>query len=129
MFKSRKFWVSVLALAVIAGVALTAAQRVHAQKAKAAAAAAQPIKTPFAAIASGKADVEAFLDAFDIDDGHIRKLMIGVALSPHNGGLREVKQILEAANMLAIADDTAIALGHVEDAMGSRLTQHMRRAA
>lgn len=74
-------------------------------------------------------DVDAFLDAFSIDDGKVRKLLSEVALSPHNGGLREVKQILESAHMIAIADDTAIERSHVEDAMGSRITQHVRRAA
>lgn len=74
-------------------------------------------------------DVNAFLDAFKVDDGKVRKLLSSVALSPHNGGLREVKQILESANMLAIADDTAIELSHIEDAMGSRITQHVGRAA
>lgn len=74
-------------------------------------------------------DVDAFLDAFGIDDGKARELLSAVALSPHHGGLREVKQILESANMLAIDDDTAIALSHIEEAQRSRLTQHMRRAA
>ena len=74
-------------------------------------------------------DVDAYLDAFAIDDGKVRKLLSSVALSPHNGGLREVKQILETANMLAIADDTAIELSHVEDAIGSRITQHVRKGA
>lgn len=74
-------------------------------------------------------DVDAFLDAFSIDDGKVRKLLSEVALSPHNGGLREVKQILESAHMIAIADDTAIERSHVEDAMGSRITQHVRRGA
>ncbi len=74
-------------------------------------------------------DIDAFLDAFDIDDGKVRKLLSNVALSSHNGGLREVKQILETAHMLAIVDDTAIELSHIEDAMGSRITQHVRRAA
>lgn len=74
-------------------------------------------------------DIDAFLDAFDIDDGKIRRLLSSVALSPHNGGLREVKQILQSAHLLAIAEDTAIALAHIEDAMGSRITQHVRRSA
>ncbi len=74
-------------------------------------------------------DVDLFLDAFDIDDAKVRKLLTAVALSPHNGGLREVKQIIESAHMIAIADDTAIELGHIEESMASRLTQHMRRAA
>jgi len=76
-----------------------------------------------------QADVDMFLDEFEIDDRKARELLSAVALSPHHGGLREVKQILESANMLAIADDTAIALRHIEEAQGSRLTQHMRRAA
>ncbi len=76
-----------------------------------------------------EADVDAFLNEFDIEDGRIRKAMINVALSPHNGGLREVKQILESANMLAIGEDGVIEFSHVEKAMGSRLTQHTRRAS
>ena len=74
-------------------------------------------------------DIDAFLESLGIDDSKIVRLLSSVALSPHNGGLREVKQILETANMLAIAEDTAIELSHVEDAMGSRITQHVRRVA
>ena len=77
MFKSKKFWVGVLVLAVVAGVALTVAQRVHAQKAKAAAAAAQPIRTPFAAIASGKADVEGgIIQVAARTAGIVREVMV-----------------------------------------------------
>jgi RND family efflux transporter MFP subunit len=59
MFRSKAFWLSFLALIVIgAGGGLFYTQ-VHAKKAKAeAAAAAKPLDTPYAAIASGKADVE-----------------------------------------------------------------------
>lgn len=74
-------------------------------------------------------DIDAFLDAFQIDDGKARRLLINVALSTHNGGLREVKQIIETAHMMAIETDGAIELTHIDDAIKSRITQHVRRAA
>ena len=74
-------------------------------------------------------DVGAFLDAFDLDDPAIRKPLTKIALSPGHGGLREVKQILESANMLAIGDDAALEASHVEAAMTTRSTTWLRRAS
>ena len=58
MFRKPLFWLGVLAVIVVA-VGGTTLSRMHAQQAKAEAAAkSHPIDTPYAAIASGKADVE-----------------------------------------------------------------------
>jgi len=74
-------------------------------------------------------DAAAYLDAMDIDEPAIRRQLTDVALSPGHGGLREIQQILESANMLSIADDQALTLQHVQEAMRTRTTQHLRRAA
>ncbi|MDH7971754.1 AAA family ATPase [Sphingomonas sp. AR_OL41] len=74
-------------------------------------------------------DVSIFLDACDIDEPAIRKVLIDVGTSPQHGGLREVHQILQGANMLAIADEQLLGLAHVQQAKGSRFTQQMRRAS
>lgn len=74
-------------------------------------------------------DVRVFLDALDIDEPAIRRVLIEVGTSPQHGGLREVHQTLQAANMLAIADEKLLELEHVQQAKGSRFTQQMRRAA
>lgn len=74
-------------------------------------------------------DAAAFLDHYDIDDGASRELLRKVAIHPGGGGLREVKQILEAANMLAVADETIVEFRHIEEAMQRRATTQMRRRA
>ena len=43
-------------------------------------------------------DIAAYCDAMDIVELDIRRLLTEAALSPGHGGLREVKQILEAAH-------------------------------
>src|SRR5215469_18140225 len=59
MFRKKRFWLTVLGLIVLAAVGAMALTQMQARQAKAAAVAkATPIKTPYAAIASGKADVE-----------------------------------------------------------------------
>ena len=59
MFRKTGFWLGMLALLVVVAVGGMALSRAEAQKAKAAAAAkSRPLNTPYAAIASGKADVE-----------------------------------------------------------------------
>jgi HlyD family secretion protein len=58
MFRKVGFWLTVLAVIVV-GVGGMTLNRLHAQRARAEAAAkARPLDTPYAAIASGKADVE-----------------------------------------------------------------------
>lgn len=74
-------------------------------------------------------DVRVFLDALGIDDTGMLRLLTKVAVTPGSGGLREVQQILESANMLAIADDTVLELGHIEQSLKTRATSQMRRVA
>ncbi|WP_337846222.1 AAA family ATPase [Sphingomonas sp.] len=74
-------------------------------------------------------DAEAYLDAMQIDDGPMRRLLKDVALSPGHGGLRELYQILETANMLAIMAERPLELDHVRQAISSRTTKVLRRAA
>jgi hypothetical protein len=76
-----------------------------------------------------EADVSAYLNAFDIDDPASRRELTRAALAPTSGGLREVKQILEFANMLAIGDEKPLEHEHISQAMQSRATSQMRRAA
>lgn len=78
-----------------------------------------------------EADVAAFVDTFQLEDdnGHIRKRLTKLALDPSSGGLREVRQILESAHMLAIADGTIVTLDHVEEAIANRATRQLRRSA
>lgn len=76
-----------------------------------------------------EADTDTFMDEFDIDEGAIRKTLRAIATQPGHGGLREVRQILEAANMLAIAEDGMLEIKHVEAAIKSRATIQRRRSA
>jgi hypothetical protein len=45
------------------------------------------------------------------------------------GGLGEVQQILESAQMAAIADEAPLSAAHVNAAIAFRTTSQMRRAA
>lgn len=74
-------------------------------------------------------DVEAYLDYYDLIEPDMREPLIERGLAPGHGGLREVQQILEAANMLAIGDDEVLSAKHITDAIRSRATVQMRRAA
>lgn len=74
-------------------------------------------------------DVEAYLDAMDIDDPALRRPLKEVALSPGHGGLRELYQILETANMLSIMAERPLEIGHVRNAIASRTTKVLRRTA
>ncbi len=74
-------------------------------------------------------DAEAYLDAMGVDDPALRNPLKEAALSPGHGGLRELYQILETANMLAIMAERPLELVHVRQAIGSRTTKVLRRAA
>jgi HlyD family secretion protein len=59
MFRKKRFWLALLGVIVIAALGAVALTQMQAKQAKAAAQAkAAPLQTPYAAIASGKADVE-----------------------------------------------------------------------
>jgi len=75
-----------------------------------------------------EADVAGWCDAMDIVEPAIRKLLTEIAVSPGHGGLREVKQILEAAHMLAIGEEADLDLRHFREAADTRTTVQRRQA-
>lgn len=74
-------------------------------------------------------DVRAFLDANGIDDPAMIRPLVEVGLSPAHGGLREVRQVLESANMAAISTEAVLGVEHIRQAIASRTTDARRRAA
>jgi len=73
-----------------------------------------------------QADAEAFCDAWKISDAGMRRLLIQIALTPAAGGLRECRQIVEAASMFAIEDQRPISLADLRDAQATRATRNIR---
>lgn len=74
-------------------------------------------------------DVAAYCDHFDIVEPEIRAMLTEIAQTPGRGGLREVKFVLETAHMLAIGDDAPLAPKHFHEAVSTRATVTLRRAA
>ncbi|MEL7681096.1 AAA family ATPase [Citromicrobium bathyomarinum] len=60
------------------------------------------------------ADIEAMLDGWSIEDDDVRKEVTRIAKLP--GALRGATHVLEVAHMLALVDETALTLRHVQDA-------------
>lgn len=60
------------------------------------------------------ADIEAMLDAWSIEGEQVRKEVGRIARMP--GALRGATHVLELAHMLALVDETALTLRHVQDA-------------
>ncbi|MFN3749355.1 MAG: AAA family ATPase [Sphingorhabdus sp.] len=73
-------------------------------------------------------DLEMYLDAWGIEDAGMRKLLVDTGLTPGAGGLREVRQIIENASMLAVDDHQPLSLGHLREAQSTRATRAMRVA-
>lgn len=71
-------------------------------------------------------DVEAFCDAWGIVDPAMRNFLERVALTPGAGGLRECRQIVESAAMLAMADERAVSFSDLKDAQSTRATRVIR---
>lgn len=71
-------------------------------------------------------DVTAFCSAWGIVDPGIRKLLLQVAMTPGSGGLRECRQIVESASMLAADAGTSITLADFRDAQQLRATRLVR---
>jgi DNA transposition AAA+ family ATPase len=76
-----------------------------------------------------EADIGAFLDHLNIIENDMRRPLIRVGMSADGGGLGEVQQILESAQMAAIADEAPLSAAHVNAAIAFRTTSQMRRAA
>ncbi|MCX9146592.1 AAA family ATPase [Erythrobacter sp. WG] len=71
-------------------------------------------------------DVTAFCDHWGIDQPDIRRYLVTIATTPDSGGLRECKQLVEAASMLAAADDRGLSIGDLRDAQSERATRWIR---
>lgn len=71
-------------------------------------------------------DVAAFCDAWGIEQPDIRRYLENIALTPDSGGLRECKQLIEAATMLAVAEDRGLSIADLRDAQSERATRWIR---
>ncbi|MDE0880702.1 MAG: AAA family ATPase [Sphingomonas bacterium] len=71
-------------------------------------------------------DVEAFCDAWALNDAGMRAMLVRVALTPGAGGLRECRQIVEQASMLANDEGRPLNLSDLRDAQSGRATKHIR---
>ena len=72
-------------------------------------------------------DITAFLDAHRVDDPAMVRMLMAVGLDPAQGGLRGIWNVLEDANLRAIADDTVLEVGHVQAAINSYTIDARRR--
>ena len=73
-----------------------------------------------------EADVVAFCDAWRLEDAGMRDLLRRIALTPGAGGLRECRQIVEGASMLAADDNRPLAFSDLKDAQSTRATRFVR---
>ncbi len=74
-------------------------------------------------------DIESYLDAWHIENKEQRAMLRRIGLTPGAGGLREIRQVISQASMLAAEDDVPMALSHVRDVLATRATRHLRNAA
>lgn len=70
-------------------------------------------------------DVEAFCDAWGVTDPAMRAMLSRVALTPAAGGLRECRQLIQQASLIAADDERAIALSDLRDVQSTRATRHI----
>lgn len=73
-----------------------------------------------------EADIIAFCDAYELTDAAMRKLLTQIALTPGAGGLRECRQIVEQASLLASDDNRPLSFGDLRDAQSTRATRSIR---
>jgi len=71
-------------------------------------------------------DVAAFCDAWGLPDPAMRQMLTRIALSPGAGGLRECRQIVEQASMLAADEDRPLSFDDLRDAQSTRATRFIR---
>jgi DNA transposition AAA+ family ATPase len=71
-------------------------------------------------------DVDAFCDAWQIEDSGMRGLLRRIALTPGAGGLRECRQIVESAGMLALGEGRDLSLADLRDAQSTRVSRHIK---
>lgn len=70
-------------------------------------------------------DVEAFCDAYRLEDSGMRDMLARIALTPGAGGLRECRQIVEQASLLAADDDRPLAMSDLRDAQSLRASRNI----
>lgn len=68
-------------------------------------------------------DVDTFCDAWGVSDASMRNLLRKTALTAGAGGLRECRQIVEQASLLAAHDERPLDLSDLRDAMANRATR------
>lgn len=71
-------------------------------------------------------DVTAFCDHWGIEQPDIRRYLVTIATTPDSGGLRECKQLVEAASMLAAADERGLSITDLREAQSERATRWIR---
>lgn len=74
-------------------------------------------------------DVDAFCDAWGIEDAASRRMLGQIAMTPGAGGLREMKQLVEAGSMLAEYAGRGLTHQDLKDAQATRATRHIRTGA
>lgn len=71
-------------------------------------------------------DVRAFCDAWGIEQPDIRNYLEKIATTPDSGGLRECKQLIEAASMLAASEDRGLSVSDLRDVQMTRATRWIK---
>ena len=71
-------------------------------------------------------DVEAFCDAWGIEQHDIREFLRNIAASPDCGGLGECQQLIEAGSMIASGEDRGLSLADLRDAQAARSSRWIR---
>jgi hypothetical protein len=56
----------------------------------------------------------------------MRGLLRRIALTPGAGGLRECRQIVESAGMLALGEGRDLSLADLRDAQSTRVSRHIK---
>ena len=71
-------------------------------------------------------DIDAYLDAWGIHDGAQRQFLTKIGMTPGAGGLREIRQLITNASMLALGDEQPLSYEYLREAMSTRATRHLR---
>ncbi len=75
-------------------------------------------------------EIEDFLDAWGVTGPEMRKPLVRIGTTPSAGGLREIKQIIESATMVAHEDGVeTLGLSQLREAMAMRSTGELQVAA
>lgn len=74
-------------------------------------------------------DIEVYLDAWGIEVAEQRSMLKKVGLTPGAGGLREIRQLISNAKMLAHEDGTGLSFDLLREAMSTRATRHIQLAS